>query len=87
MTSKFSAQELRNSTNSNFVIFWDGVEIPTKKSGAINSKGGLLLTAFISELGKHVEHRSNGNHGWKGFSFGDDKPLPSEIRSRLEYKY
>jgi hypothetical protein len=82
-----TTQELRNSTTSNFDIFWDGVEMPTTKGGAINSKGGVLLTAFIPELGKHVEHRSNNNHGWKGFSFGDGKPLPSEIRSRLEYKY
>lgn len=86
-TSNFSAQDLRNSTTSNFAIFWDGVEMPTRKGGAINSKGGILLTAFIPELGKNIEHRSNNNYGWKGFSFGDDKPLPSEIRSRLEYKY
>ena len=81
------AENLRNSTTANFIIFWDGVEVPTTKGGAINSKGGILLNAFIPELGRNIEHRSNENHGWKGFSFGDDNPLPTEIRARLEYKY
>jgi hypothetical protein len=79
--------EIRNSTPNNNVIFWDGKELPTRKSGAINSKGGILLEALIPELNQWVEHRSNDNHGYKGFSFGDDKRLPSQIRSRLEYKY
>lgn len=79
---------LRNSTNSEFVIFFDGREYPTTKVGAINSKGGIVLTAFITELGFFVEHRSNGNHGYKGFSKGFDKnDIPMNIKNRLEYKY
>jgi len=84
---KLSVQELRNSTEANFVIFWNGIELPTRKSGAINAKGGILLTAFVPELNATIEHRSNNNHGYKGFSFGDDKRLKSEIRQQLEYKY
>lgn len=80
-------QQLRASTPKNFVIFWDGKVMPTHHMGAINSKGGIYLSAFIPELGRCIEHRSNDNHGYKGFSFGDDKCLPSEIRNRLEYKY
>lgn len=79
--------QLRASTPNNFVIFWDGQEMPTIKGGAINSKGGILLTAYIPELGKHIEHRSNSNHGYKGFSFGDEKALSTAVRARLEYKY
>lgn len=80
-------EKLRASTSNNYVIFWDGEEMPTYKMGAINSNGGIYLGAFIPELGKAIEHRSNDNHGYKGFSFGDDKCLPAEIRNRLEYKY
>lgn len=91
-----NATEIRNSTISEFVIFWDGKELPTTKSGNINSKGGLLLTAFVPELNQWIEHRSNGEHGRKGFSYGstvevmdtqDHAALPSTIRTRLEYKY
>lgn len=81
-------QDLRNSTPSEYVIFFDGQELPTTKGGAINSKGGIVLTALVPALGFRVEHRSNDAHGYKGWSKGNDKnDLSMEIKSRLEYKY
>lgn len=77
-------------------ILWDGEELVTTKSGSFNSKGGVLLTAFIPELNTWIEHRSNGEHGRKGFSYGatnevfdtqDHPALPSHIRQRLSVKY
>lgn len=91
-----NSTEIRNSTTRGYVIFWDSKELPTRKSGAINSKGGILLTAFVPELNATIEHRSNGNHGRKGFSYSPTGAemdtqklplLPREIRDRLEYKY
>lgn len=80
-------EELRNTTQGNFIIFLDGKPLETKKSGSINSKGSLVLTAYNTEIGMIV-HRSNGNHGKKGFSIDDnDKMCPLELRPRLTYKH
>ena len=82
-------EELRNGTKSNFVIFFDEKEVKTTQSGAINSNGGLVLEAFISELNCYIQHRSNDNYGRKGFTLSSipQKALSSEIRNRLNYKY
>lgn len=84
--------ELRASTVSNFCIFLDGIELPTRKEGAINSAGGIVLKATLP-TGEAIKWRSNDNYGRKGFSFDtlvvraqDDKALPKELRARLEYK-
>lgn len=84
-----TTQELRESTASNNVIFFDGKELDTKKSGGMNSAGGLVLSAYLPEFGRTIQHRSNDNYGRKGFTFQDasDKFLSTEIRNRLEYKY
>lgn len=88
MKTNYKGEEVRNTTISEYVIFWKGKEIPTSKGGAINSKGGIVLRAFVTELGYSIEHRSNGNHGYKGWSTGNDKnDLSVEIKSCLEYKY
>ncbi len=83
-----TTSELRNSTTKNYVIFLDEFELVTKKAGAINSAGGIVLTAFVPEIGL-IQHRSNDSYGRKGFSLFDTpfKSLPNELRNRLEYKY
>ena len=94
-TKVYQGQELRNSTTSEYVIFFEGQELKTSKSGAINSNNGIVLTAKLP-TGEYIKWRSNDNYGKKGFSF--DKPITSakddskinsissELRSKLEYK-
>lgn len=94
-TANYQGQEVRNSTTSEYAIFFEGKELKTSKSGAINSNGGIVLSAQLP-TGEWIKWRSNDNYGKKGFSF--DKPIfaakddnkinfiPSELRSKLEYK-
>jgi hypothetical protein len=94
-TADYQGQELRNSTLSEYVIFFEGKELKTKKGGAINSSNGIVLTAQLP-TGEWVKWRSNDNYGKKGFSFDteitkakDDSrinAIPSELRNKLEYK-
>jgi hypothetical protein len=91
----YQGQEVRNSTNSQFAIFFEGKELTTSKSGAINSNGGIVLTAQLP-TGEFIKWRSNDKYGKKGFSF--DRPIvsakndsklnsiSSDLRSKLEYK-
>lgn len=80
-------EEIRNSTSENYIIFWDENPLKTTKGGAINSKGGIVLTAWVEELKELIYHRSNDSHGRKGFTINDNnKVCPPEIRKRLEYK-
>jgi hypothetical protein len=84
-------EELRNGTTSNYVIFFGETELPTSKSGAINSKGGLVLTATLP-TGERIEHRSNDVYGVKGFSInGVKKALVElkrpELKGMLNFKY
>ena len=94
-TKNYQGQDLRNSTTSECVIFFEGKELKTSKSGAINSNNGIILTAQLP-TGEWIKWRSNGNYGKKGFSFDnqartakDDSrvnSISSELRSKLEYK-
>lgn len=94
-TKNYQGQELRNSTTSEYVIFFEGQELKTSKSGAINSNNGIVLTAQLP-TGEWIKWRSNDNYGKKGFSFDgeiraakDDSrvnAISSELRSKLEYK-
>lgn len=80
---KFQGQDLRNSTKSEYVLFYEGKELKTSKHGAINSNNGIVLSATLPN-GESVSWRSNENYGKKGFSVGSGKV--SEIRNKLEYK-
>lgn len=94
-TNNYQGTEVRKSTTSQYVIFFEGVELPTQKSGAINSNGGIVLRATLP-TGEWIKWRSNDNYGNKGFSF--DKPvvvakddnktnfINSDLRAKLEYK-
>lgn len=94
-TKNYQGQELRNSTTSEYVIFFEGKELKTSKLGAINSNNGIVLTAQLP-TGELIKWRSNDNYGKKGFSFDgeiiaakDDSrvnAISSELRSKLEYK-
>lgn len=91
----YKGQDVRNSTDSKFAIFYEGKELKITKSGAINSAGGVVLTAQLP-TGEWVKWRSNDNYGKKGFSFDepithaeDDKrvnAIPSSLMEKLEYK-
>lgn len=86
-----TTEQLRSGTTSNFVIFFGDKELPTTKSGAINSKGGLVLRATLP-TGEKIEHRSSDAHGVKGFSIdGVKKALVElkrpELKGMLNYKY
>ncbi len=80
---KYQGQDLRNSTSSEYVIFFEGKILNTIKSGAINSNGGIVLTAQLPS-GERVKWRSNDMYGKKGFT--SVNRIPSELRSKLEYK-
>ena len=90
----YKGQEIRNSTESEFAIFFEGIELATSKSGAINSNNGIVLTATLP-TGEAIKWRSNDNYGKKGFSFNlpivaakDDNKngLPPELLAKVEYK-
>jgi hypothetical protein len=74
-------EELRNGTTSNFVIFFGETELETRKSGSVNSKGGLVLTATLP-TGEKI----------KGFSInGVKKALAEsrrpELKGMFDFKY
>jgi len=91
----YQGNELRNSTDSNYVIFYEGKELETEKGGAINSANGIVLTATLP-TGENIKWRSNDMYGKKGFGFDNEylaapddskiNKIPSELRSKLEYK-
>jgi len=86
MKTNYQGQELRNSTTSEYVIFYEGQELKTSKSGAINSNNGIVLTAQLPS-GEGIQWRSNDNYGKKGFSFVcKEQSIASELRNKLEYK-
>jgi hypothetical protein len=70
MKTIYQGNEVRNSTNSEYAIFFEGKELETTKSGSINSSGGIVLEAQLPN-GKHIQWRSNDNYGKKGFSFSE----------------
>jgi len=91
----YQGEEVRNSTDSKFAIFYEGKELKTTKGGAINSSNGIVLTAQLP-TGEWIKWRSNNHLGKKGFGFDkyymkvkDDSKInrmSSELRSKLEYK-
>jgi hypothetical protein len=93
--TNFKGQEVRNSTTSEYAIFFEGKELKTTKSGALNSSNGIVLTAQLPS-GEWIKWRHNDNLGVKGFSF--DKPymrveedkiknqMPQDLKQKLEYK-
>ena len=85
MKSIYQGQGVRNSTDSQYVIFCEGKELETTKSGGIDSAGGLVLTATLPD-GKFIKWRSNDNYGKKGFSFDDinNKNYASEPNHNAE---
>ena len=94
-TKNYQGQQVRKSTNSKFAIFYEGKELETSKSGAINSSNGIVLTAKLP-TGERIKWRSNDMYGKKGFSFDNDynyasddskvNRISSDLRSKLEYK-
>lgn len=70
INKNYQGDELRNSTDSECAIFYEGKELKTSKSGAINSAGGIVLNATLPN-GEIVKWRSNNNYGKKGFSYDD----------------
>lgn len=86
-----STDELRNGTVSNYVIFFGNTELKTTKKGAINSKGGIILTAVLP-TGETIEHRSSDAYGPKGFSIDGIKMAlvvlkRPEFKGMFNYKY
>ena len=69
-TENYQGNKLRESTSSKCTIFYEGKELKTSKSGAINSSGGIVLKATLPD-GSIVKWRSNNNYGKKGFSYDD----------------
>jgi len=68
--NNYQGQEVRNSTNNDFAIFFEGKELETDKSGSKNSNGGIVLAATLP-TGENIKWRSNDRYGKKGFSFDD----------------
>ena len=94
MKTQYQGQEVRNSTESQFAIFYLGKELTTTKTGGINSMGGIVLESILP-TGESIRWRSNDVYGRKGFAYNrviisanqDDKNrLPSDLREKLEYK-
>lgn len=91
----YQGQDLRDSTTSEVAIFFEGIELETSRSGAINSAGGIVLKATLP-TGENIKYRSNDNYGKKGFSFDKEinsakedsiiNKLPDGLREKLEYK-
>ena len=52
-------------------ILFEGNELKTSKTGAINSNNGIVLTAELP-TGESIKWRSNNNYGKTGFSFDNE---------------